>query len=97
MKRILTHFTFALLTISSAPYANAAHIGVLPDQANSQKLSTEFVAASYCSAKARSLAASYYNAQILSVEQHGNSCTVVIRVNDQNGNPPRIITRTIPG
>ncbi len=54
-------------------------------------------AASNCAATANSIAASYGNAQILSVEKSGNSCVIVIRVEGSNGKPPRIIRKTVSG
>ncbi|MCP4073514.1 MAG: hypothetical protein GY742_17515 [Hyphomicrobiales bacterium] len=55
------------------------------------------LAAGNCAAKANSLVSSYSNAQILSVTQDGNSCTIVIKVNGNNGEPPRIIRKKVSG
>ncbi len=50
-----------------------------------------------CVERANQVAAGYANAQILSVENSGNSCIIVIRVPGTNGNPPRIISETVSG
>ncbi len=56
-----------------------------------------YVAGVKCAAKANAVAASHYNAQILSVEQNGNTCIIVLKVPGQNGYPPRIVTRKVSG
>ncbi len=55
------------------------------------------IASGNCAAKADVLASSYSNAQILSVEESGSSCIIVIRVNAKDGSPPRIIRKTVSG
>lgn len=54
-----------------------------------------YLVGSHCAGHANALASSYANAQVLSVEENGSTCTIVIRVNDNDGNPPRIIKKTI--
>lgn len=95
MKKILIICALALVM---PLVANAGHIGALPGAfARDAQRAPVYIAGGNCSAKANSVAASYGNAQILSVEQNGNSCVIVIRVNGANGNPPRIITKTVSG
>lgn len=89
---------FTALFFLMLPLSAAAQLGALPDYTENQRTeSPVYIAGINCSAKARSVAASHNGAQILSVEQQGNSCVIVIKVKGQNGYPPRIITRTVSG
>jgi hypothetical protein len=98
MKLILSLCVVALLALASANQTFATAISPLRDKHSQPNSSTLIkIAASNCAAKANSLAASYSNAQILSVKKSGNSCVIVIRVNGKNGNPPRVITKTVSG
>ena len=88
----------ALLMLITPLSATAAQLGAMSGYAINQRSdSPVYIAGINCSAKARSVAASHNGARILSVEQHGNACVIVIRVKGQNGYPPRIITRTVSG
>jgi hypothetical protein len=98
MKNVLNIFAIIGLFLASASLANATAHGVLADSSDTRlKLPVMMLAAVNCEAKANSLASSYSGAQILSVTQNGNSCIIVIRVNGKNGDPPRIIRKTVSG
>lgn len=98
MKKILIICALALSAVAGPTIAIAANSVAVPGaMVRDGSFSKIYVAGGNCSAKANSVAASYGNAQILSVEQNGNACVIVIRVNGKNGNPPRIITKTVSG
>lgn len=54
------------------------------------------LAQSACASKAQSLASSYPNARIVTVNQSGNTCEVVIEVPASGGTQPRILRKKIP-
>ena len=95
MNKYLYHFCIIFWLAASAQPANATAREALIPAAPVH--SATLLAAGNCNARANALASSYANATILSVTASGNSCTIVIRVKDSNGAPPRIIRKTVPG
>ncbi len=101
MNKFLSLCALTLLILVS-PFSAAAstHSGYTTPVFESDQAQIERpydFAASNCAETANSIASSYGNAQILSVEKSGNSCVIVIRVEGSNGNPPRIIRKTVSG
>jgi len=98
MKKPLLLLASLLAMLMSPISSFAATFGVPHDISQFRTISPLILIANdNCAAKADALAASYSNAQILSVEERGSSCIIVIRVNANNGSPPRIIRKTISG
>ncbi len=97
MRKLLLFCAIALLVLNPVISA-AAPFGAFSGNRISHDNTTVInIASGNCAAKARSLAASYSGAQILSVKKNGNACIVVIRVNGKKGKPPRVIRKVITG
>ncbi|MCF6321320.1 MAG: hypothetical protein L3J32_06065 [Rhizobiaceae bacterium] len=97
MRKILLLCAFALTVLSSPSALLAADTSLYKNSSARAVPAPILIASGNCAAKADTVAASYKNAQILSVEESGSSCIIVIRINAKDGSPPRIIRKTVSG
>jgi len=95
MKNFLYYCSVIFYVIASLNGANATARGEFHNVAKNPP--PMVLAAGNCAARANALASSYANAEIMTVTDNGNSCTIVIRVKDANGGRSRIIRKTVSG